>query len=88
MSGMRRRLQALGIAAVLLSLCVTASAPAGGQQRKDRGIERKIDSLLRRMTLEEKLNQLTLLSDGQMKGANPAEARSRSARSSAKPTRC
>ena len=74
MSGMRRRLQALGIAAVLLSLCVTASAPAGGQQRKDRGIESKIDSLLRRMTLEEKLNQLTLLSDGQMK-ANPAEAR-------------
>ncbi len=74
MSGMRRRLQALGIAAVLLSLCVTASAPAGGQQRKDRGIESKIDSLLRRMTLEEKLNQLTLLSDGQMKAA-PAEAR-------------
>ena len=67
MSGMRRRLQALGIAAVLLSLCVTASAPAGGQQREDRGIESKIDSLLRRMTLEEKLNQLTLLSDGQMK---------------------
>jgi beta-glucosidase len=74
MSGMRRRLQALGIAAVLLSLCVTASAPAGGQQRTDRGIESKIDSLLRRMTLEEKLNQLTLLSDGQMK-ANPGEAR-------------
>ena len=74
MSGMRRRLQALGIAAVLLSLCVTASAPAGGQQRKDRGIESKIDSLLRRMTLEEKLNQLTLLSDGQMKEP-PAEAR-------------
>ena len=72
MSGMRRRLQALGIAAVLLSLCVTASAPAGGQQRKDRGIESKIDSLLRRMTLEEKLNQLTLLSDGQMK--EPAHA--------------
>ena len=74
MSGMRRRLQALGIAAVLLSLCVTASAPAGGQQRKDRGIESKIDSLLRRMTLEEKLNQLTLLSDGQMK-EHPEEAR-------------
>ena len=76
MSGMRRRLQALGIAAVLLSLCVTASAPAGGQQRKDRGIESKIDSLLRRMTLEEKLNQLTLLSDGQMKERRtPTEAR-------------
>ena len=88
MSGMRRRLQALGIAAVLLSLCVTASAPAGGQQRKDRGIESKIDSLLRRMTLEEKLNQLTLLSDGQMKDGTPRRRASPSARSSAKPTRC
>ena len=43
-------------------------------QRLDRQTERRIDSLLRRMTLQEKLNQLTLLSDGQMK-ENPAEAR-------------
>jgi beta-glucosidase len=86
MSGTRRRLQALGIAAVLLSLAVTASAPAGGaktrdraalqavKQRQDRAMERRINSLIRRMTLEEKLNQITLLSDGQMK-ENPAEAR-------------
>ena len=86
MSGTRRRLLALGLAAVLLSLVVAASAPAGGKptrdrvalqavkQGQDRGIERRIDSLIRRMTLDEKLNQLTLLSDGQMK-ANPAEAR-------------
>ncbi len=85
MSGTRRRLRALGIAAVLLSVAVTASAPAGGKptrdrvalqavkQLEDRRIERRIDSLLRRMTLDEKLNQLTLLSDGQMK-ENPAEA--------------
>jgi beta-glucosidase len=44
------------------------------KQRLDRDTERRIDSLLRRMTLEEKLNQLTLLSDGQMK-ENPSEAR-------------
>ena len=43
-------------------------------QRLDRHTERRIDSLLRRMTLNEKLNQLTLLSDGQMK-EDPAEAR-------------
>ena len=82
----RRRLLMLGIAAVLLSLAVTASAPAGGsktrdraalqavKQRLDRDTERRISSLIRRMTLDEKLNQLTLLSDGQMK-ENPAEAR-------------
>jgi beta-glucosidase len=43
-------------------------------QRLDRGTERRIDSLLARMTLREKLDQLTLLSDGQMK-ENPGEAR-------------
>ena len=43
MSGMRRRLQALGIAAVLLSLCVTAAAPggrAGAQGSRDRAQDR------------------------------------------------
>jgi beta-glucosidase len=86
MSKTRLRLLVLGIAAVLLSLAVTASAPAGGsktrdraalravKQRLDRDTERRISSLIRRMTLDEKLNQLTLLSDGQMK-ENPAEAR-------------
>src|SRR3954453_11589153 len=39
----------------------------------DRGVDQRVASLLRRMTLEEKLNQLTLLSDGQMK-AHPEEA--------------
>ena len=40
----------------------------------DRGVERRIDELMRRMTLDEKLNQLTLLSDGQLRD-NPSEAR-------------
>jgi beta-glucosidase len=44
------------------------------KQGLDRNTEHRIDSLLRRMTLQEKLDQLTLLSDGQMKD-NPAEAR-------------
>ncbi|HEY6891466.1 MAG TPA: beta-glucosidase BglX [Solirubrobacter sp.] len=39
----------------------------------DHGIDARVESLLRKMTLDEKLNQLTLLSDGQMKD-NPAEA--------------
>src|SRR5262249_4578090 len=34
--------------------------------RGDRDTERRIDALLRQMTLDEKLNQLTLLSDGQI----------------------
>ncbi len=86
MSG-TRRLQALGLAAViLLSLVVAASGAPGAKptrdraalqavkQRLDRNVERRIDSLIRRMTLDEKLNQLTLLSDGQMK-EDPTEAR-------------
>src|SRR4051794_22059458 len=40
----------------------------------DHGVEWRVESLLRRMTLDEKLQQLTLLSDGQMK-ANPDEAK-------------
>jgi beta-glucosidase len=81
----RRSLFAAGIALVLLAFVATGPVLAGKrtrdraalqavQQRQDRDIERRIDSLLRRMTLAEKLNQLTLLSDGQMK-ENPAEAR-------------
>jgi beta-glucosidase len=83
--GRRVSLHALVVAA--LASCLVAAWPAlaakrtrdrvalqAVQQRLDGDTERRIDSLLRRMTLEEKLNQLTLLSDGQMK-ENPAEAR-------------
>jgi beta-glucosidase len=36
------------------------------RQAADRGIERRVDDLLRRMTLDEKLQQVQLLSDGQV----------------------
>jgi beta-glucosidase len=84
---MSRRRSLIAAVVGLISLCLVATGPvlAGKrtrdraalqavQQRQDRDIERRIDSLLRQMTLEEKLNQLTLLSDGQMRD-NPAEAR-------------
>ena len=74
-------LRALLIALLALGVAVTGAVAAGKprtrdrvalrvvKQSQDRATERKIDSLLRKMTLEEKLNQLTLLSDGQMKAA-------------------
>src|SRR4051795_8575729 len=59
----------------------TAASQTGDEQALavqrpggDRGVEQRVESLLRRMTLDEKLQQLTLLSDGQMK-ANPDEAK-------------
>ena len=79
-------LNALLIAILALGVAVTGAVAAGKprtrdraalqtvQRSQDRATERKIDALLRRMTLEEKLNQLTLLSDGQMK-EHPEEAR-------------
>ena len=76
----RRRLLALRHRSCRLSEAVAASRTrdrgraAGQRPARIAAIESGIDSLLRRMTLEEKLNQLTLLSDGQMK-ENPAEAR-------------
>src|SRR4051794_9053217 len=39
----------------------------------DRGIERRVNALLSRMTLDEKLEQLTLLSDGQINDAEAAK---------------
>jgi beta-glucosidase len=79
-------LRALLIAVLALGVAVTGAVAAGKPRTRDRAAlqtvqrsqdpatERKIDALIRKMTLKEKLNQLTLLSDGQMK-ANPAEAR-------------
>jgi len=54
----------------------TGDEQALGVQRPggDRGVEARVENLLRRMTLDEKLQQMTLLSDGQMK-ANPDEAK-------------
>jgi len=39
----------------------------------DRNVEKRIDSLIRRMTLDEKLNQLTLICDGQINDAEAAK---------------
>jgi beta-glucosidase len=76
-------------AAVAASVVALGSVAAGGvvaatrssdeaalrptRQAADRTIERRVERLLGRMTLEEKLQQLTLLSDGQMK-EHPEEA--------------
>jgi beta-glucosidase len=53
-----------GVVAATRSSDETALAPA--RQAADRGIERRVDDLLRRMTLDEKLQQVQLLSDGQV----------------------
>jgi beta-glucosidase len=83
---MGRRVSLYGFVLAGLVACLLATWPAEAkrtrdrvalravQQRLDQDTERRIDLLLRRMTLEEKLNQLTLLSDGQMR-ENSAEAR-------------
>ena len=78
-------LKALLIAVLALGVAVTGAVAAnksrtrdrvalqGVQRSEDRATERRIDALIRQMTLKEKLNQLTLLSDGQMK-EHPEEA--------------
>ena len=73
---MGRRVSLFALVVAALTACVLATWPAQAAKKRTGGqdIERRIDSLLSRMTLDEKLNQLTLLSDGQMK-ENPAEAR-------------
>jgi beta-glucosidase len=73
----RTRRAALAVAVVALSSGVAGGVVAATQssdeaalaparQQADRGIERQVDQLLRRMTLDEKLQQVQLLSDGQI----------------------
>src|SRR3954449_3501763 len=75
---MSRRLSVYVLVVAALASCLAAAWPATAAKkrsaRSDRAIERRVDALLSKMTLEEKLDQLTLMSDGQMKD-NPAEAR-------------
>jgi beta-glucosidase len=59
-----------GVVASTQSSDEAALAPNRGAPSRD--IEKRIDSLLRKMTLEDKLNQIQLLSDGQI---TDAEAR-------------
>ncbi len=53
-----------GVVAATRSSDESALAPA--RQSADRSIERRVNKLLRKMTLEEKLQQIQLLSDGQV----------------------
>jgi beta-glucosidase len=81
----RVRLSAVGAAVLVVGSIgaggVMAASQSGDEaalqqvQRGDggRNIERRVDDLLRKMTLDEKLQQLTLLSDGQMK-EDPTQA--------------
>src|SRR4051795_7319546 len=84
--GRSGRLATVGVAvAVLSGSAATGVVFAGGkptrdrvalrpaQRGHDRGTEQRIDALIRKMTLEEKLNQLTLLSDGQINDAEAAK---------------
>jgi beta-glucosidase len=51
---------------------MAATKPKHHAKPSDASVERRVNALLRKMTLDEKLQQLTLLSDGQI---NDAEAR-------------
>jgi len=73
--GPRRRTTALAATVVAISLMVAGGVMAATQSRDeaalqptraaaDRGIERRVDRLLAQMTLDEKLQQVQLLSDG------------------------
>jgi beta-glucosidase len=57
-----------GVVAATRSSDETALQPT--RQAADRGIERKVDKLLSKMTVDEKLQQLQLLSDGQITDAD------------------
>ena len=82
----RTPLRSLIIAILVLGVAVTGALAAGRASTRDRvalravhqqldpATESRIDALISRMTLQEKLDQLTLLSDGQMK-EHPEEAR-------------
>jgi beta-glucosidase len=75
--GPRGRRTAIGATVVAIGSLVAGGVVAATQsgdeaalqparQAADRGIERRAESLLRRMTLDEKLQQVQLLSDGQI----------------------
>src|SRR5215218_4037221 len=76
-----RRRAAIIIVVVALSAVVTSGVIAATQSSDeqalqptrsaaDRGIEHRVDALVRKMTLEEKLQQIQLLSDGQVTDAD------------------
>jgi beta-glucosidase len=80
----RRRALAVGATVLALGLIVAGAVAASSRSSDekallptrhptgDQRIERKVDALLRQMTLPEKLEQLQLLSDGQITDADAA----------------
>jgi beta-glucosidase len=75
--GRQGRRTAIGAAVLAISSVIAGGVVAATQssdeaalqptrQSADRGIEQRVDRLLRKMTLEEKLQQVQLLSDGQV----------------------
>jgi beta-glucosidase len=84
MSRAGRRASAIAALLLLLTATGVGVVTAGNRSSDERalrktrtaasqGIEGKVNSLLRKMTLEEKLNQLTLLSDGQINDTEAAK---------------
>src|SRR4051794_36974359 len=76
-----RRVAAIAVAIAVLSSVVAGGVIAGAgssdevalrptRSAADRGIEQKVDRLLSKMTLDEKLQQIQLLSDGQITDAD------------------
>src|SRR5689334_19830667 len=80
-----RRMTAIGVTAVALSAIGVGGVLAGSQSADEAAlqpvanghghgsVEWRINKLLRQMTLDEKLQQLTLLSDGQITDAEAAK---------------
>ena len=77
----RRRTTALAATVVAISLMVAGGVMAATQSRDeaalqpvrqeaDRGVEGRVERLLAQMTVEEKLQQVQLLSDGQITDAD------------------
>ncbi len=77
----RGRTVAIGVTIAAVVAVVAGAVAAGtrssdesalqpARRAADRGIERKVDALLAKMTLEEKLQQIQLLSDGQVTDAD------------------
>src|SRR4051794_19008112 len=78
---LRRRTAAIGTTIAVLGLLIVGGVIAGTRssdetaiqptrQPASSGIERKVDNLVRKMTVDEKLQQLQLLSDGQITDAD------------------
>jgi beta-glucosidase len=85
MSRAGRRASAIAALLVLVSVVGVGVVTAGNRSNDERAlrktraaasqsVESKVNALLQKMTLQEKLNQLTLLNDGQIKD-NPDEAK-------------